>query len=134
MSFQARRPITEFYLEMRAESLKPEYLFFSAFLNTKLSEGATGLIHVLVSDLYSAYKSFANEMMESGASYRLLHSTSFARQVTKMAIPSSIMVRNVRVWPVNLTELQDMLSRNSMLDKDAQLVVGTSPKIVLPGD
>ena len=120
MAFQKLRPITPFYREMRADSLKPEILFFSALVNA-FSE-TTGVLRFHISDLYAAYKAFATEMLETNAGHRLLHCTSFGRQLNKLVVGAAAAKnKGHKVYPIHMRELADLLKRANMFDEDAVL-------------
>ena len=115
MCFQKYRPITEFYRESRADSLRPEQLFFSALANYY---DAPVKIHV--SRLYDSYKAFALEIVDAK---QVLHCTTFGRHVSKMvgALVMCHRIGGYKIYMLHPTVLRDLLLQNNMYDPEAFL-------------
>jgi len=113
MAFQERRPRTELYNDTRADSLRPEQAFFSALVNHYDSRG---IIRILISELYGAYKLYAGEGDK-------LHHTTFGRLTSKMvpAIEKDKIVNGHKSYTINMQLLRKFLSKSNSYDVEAEL-------------
>ena len=124
MSFQVLRPITSYYREVRAESVKPEIAFFSGLVNAY--DHATGVVRFNITDLYASYKQY---MTEGGQADKIVHCTAFGRQLNKlmgstMQQANNGFARGHKIYPLNIATLRELLVRNCLYDEEIGL---TSP-------
>jgi hypothetical protein len=116
MSFQAARPITDFYAEARNDSLRPEFLFLSGIVNH--FPEAQGVVRILIPELYNAYKAFVAEGF--GTESRPMHHTTFGRFMGKMtqAVEKD---RGGKTYSIRLVALRKFLQKCNSFDPEALL-------------
>ena len=121
MAFQDKRPMTDFYKDTRSDSLKPEYLFFSALFNYFCADSPT--VRMSASDLYQAYKTFLVDGFAT--EQKPMHHTTFGRFVNKMSAAvldhSSIPKGHHKAYTLNLQQLRKFLVKHNSYDPEAIL-------------
>jgi hypothetical protein len=117
MSFQAARPITDFYAEARNDSLRPEFLFLSGLVNH--FPEAQGVVRILIPELYNAYKAFVAEGF--GTESRPMHHTTFGRFVGKVPQQCFEKDRGGKTYTIQLGVLRKHLVKFHSYDKESML-------------
>ena len=113
VSFQHRRPVTEFYKETQHNSIPVISRFFSAMINSELVKNTFSC-----RELYKCYQSF-----QTTGNYKyLMTETAFGRDVKKIQGVTFHRTSTIRTYTLDLPVIKSHLEGKNEFDPDTLLI------------